>query len=234
MSDRPRILCHMTASIDGGLHPSRYTASADGAVKDWSGAYEAIHEKVDTDGWIVGRVTAAEMAKGEPHAPTDFAPPERPVHVAPGCATPLAVVIDPSAKVHFAASTIGGDHVVVVLGSEVEDSHLAELAGDGISYIVTDAPHGDLAQALSVLHQRFGAKTLLLEGGGGINGSFLAGGLVDELSVVVAPALDGASDADRIVATPDGLQGKVELSLIGCEAIEGGALHVRYAVRKVG
>ncbi len=234
MSDRPRILCHMTASIDGGLHPSRYTASPDGAVKDWSGAYEAIHDGIGADGWIVGRVTAAEMAKGEPHAPIDFAPPERPVHVAQGCATPLAVVIDPLAKVHFAASDIGGDHVVVVLGDEVEDSHLAELAGDGISYIVTDRPHGNLAQALSVLRGTFGAETLLLEGGGGINGGFLAEGLVDELSIVLAPALDGAADADRIVATPDGLRGKVELSLLGCDPLANGALHLRYAVRKPG
>ncbi|MEG8023521.1 hypothetical protein QP162_01840 [Sphingomonas aurantiaca] len=43
MTDRPRIICHMTSSIDGGLHPSRYTDSPDGTVKDWTRAYESLH-----------------------------------------------------------------------------------------------------------------------------------------------------------------------------------------------
>ena len=71
---------------------------------------------------------------------------------------------------------------------------------------------------------------MLLEGGAGINGAFLAAGLVDELSIVVAPALDGGDDAQRIVAAGDGLKGKVTLSLLGCEPLDGGAVHLRYAV----
>lgn len=38
---------------------------------------------------------------------------------------------------------------------------------------------------------RFGAKTLMLEGGGRINGGMLAAGLVDEVSVLLTPAVDG-------------------------------------------
>jgi len=230
MTDRPRIICHMTSSIDGGLHPSRYTDSPDGAVKDWSAAYEELHDRIGADGWIVGRVTMAEMAKGEPHPPahTDGVP--RPFLFQKRDASSFAIAPDRSGRLHFGRADVGGDHVVVLLGSDVEDAHLAELAGDGVSYLVSDTPEIDLAAAMATLRRELGIETLLLEGGAGINGSFLAAGLVDELSVLVAPALDGGVDAQRFVAAGDGLKGKVRLSLLGCQALAGGTVHLRYAV----
>ena len=230
MTGRPRIICHMTSSIDGGLHPSRYSESPDGTVKDWSRAYEEVHERLDADSWIVGRVTMAEMAKGEPHPPENAGHVERPSLFQARDASSFAIALDPSGKLHFARPDIGGDHVVVLLGREVDDAHLAELAGDGISYLVSDSDEIDLAAALATLRRELGIETLLLEGGAGINGAFLAAGLVDELSVVVAPALDGGDDAQRIVAAGDGLKGRVRLSLLGCEPLTGGAVHLRYGV----
>jgi riboflavin biosynthesis pyrimidine reductase len=44
-------------------------------------------------------------------------------------------------------------------------------------------------------------KRLLLEGGGGANGAFLRAGLVDELHVILCPAVD-ARRAHRACLTP--------------------------------
>ncbi|MEG8023520.1 dihydrofolate reductase family protein [Sphingomonas aurantiaca] len=120
--------------------------------------------------------------------------------------------------------------MVVLLGGDVDDAHLAELAANGVSYLVSSTTEIDLADALATLRRELEIETLLLEGGAGLNGAFLAAGLVDELSIVVAPALDGGDDAQRIVAAGDGLKGKVTLSLLGCEPLDGGAVHLRYAV----
>ncbi len=95
-------------------------------------------------------------------------------------------------------------------------------------------PEIDLAGALTTLRRELGIETLLLEGGAGINGSFLAAGLVDELNLVIAPALDGGADAERIVAAGDGLKGKVTLSLLRCEQLAAGAVNLRYRVEAVG
>ncbi|RIY02681.1 RibD family protein [Aureimonas flava] len=232
MAPRPHVVCHITSSIDGRLHPSRYTASPDGTVKDWSGAYEAIHERLEGDAWLVGRTTMAEMAKGEAHPPARFDPPARPMHRAPGGdRRPLAIAPDTHGRLHFRGPEVGGDPVLVLLGSSVSDAHLAELAADGVSYLVSDGPEVDLGRALAVLADEFGVRRLLVEGGAAINGSFLAAGLVDELSVIVAPALDGGTETDSIVAFGrDGLRGRLQLSLQSAEAIEGGALHLRYRV----
>ncbi|WP_242138635.1 dihydrofolate reductase family protein [Sphingomonas sp. TREG-RG-20F-R18-01] len=229
-TDRPKIICHMTSSLDGGLHPSRYTTSPDGTAKDWTALYEQLHDSMDADGWIVGRVTMAEMAKGDPATPDAGARVERPVHIANTAAESYAVTVDRSAKLHFGKGDVGGDHVVVLLGGDVADAHLAELAASGVSYVVSDGAGIALPAALATLKHDFGIETLLLEGGGGINGTFLAAGLVDELSVVMTSALDGGTGAERIVKFDDGLKGKVTLSLTGCEQLAHGVVHLRYAV----
>ncbi|RNJ47117.1 riboflavin deaminase [Mesorhizobium erdmanii] len=228
---KPHIICHMLASLDGGLHPSRYTASPDGTRAEWSGLYEQIHGDLEGDGWIVGRVTMAEMSRAGAHPAAHTGKVERPHHFARRDAGTYAVALDASGKLHFAKPDVGGDHVVVLLGRDVADSHLAEVAADGVSYIVSETAEIDLAAMLDVLGRELGIRRLLLEGGAGINGSFFAAGLVDELSLLVAPALDARAGNQGFVEFGEsGLAGKMQLSLTSCETLAHGLIHLRYAV----
>ena len=228
---KPHITCIMVTSIDGRLHPSRWTKSPDGERSDWTEAFEKIHDTLNGDAWIVGRVTMAEMSKAQAHAPDDFGSVERPAHFANRDAKTYAIALDPSGKLHFNKPDVGGDHVVVLLGNGVSDSHLAELAGDGVSYIVSNGAEIDLAAMLEALNSELGISHLLLEGGAGINGSFLAAGLVDEISLLIAPAVDGNPAVQSFVdAGSEGLTGKVQLSLTSCETLDHGIVHLRYAV----
>ncbi|OBQ73366.1 RibD family protein [Mesorhizobium erdmanii] len=228
---KPHIVCHMLASLDGSLHPSRYTTSPDGTRAEWSSLYEQIHEDLEGDAWIVGRVTMAEMSKTGAHPPAHAGKVERPHHFARRDAGTYAVALDASGKLHFSKPDVGGDHVVVLLGRDVADSHLAELAGDGVSYIVSETAEIDLAAMLDVLGREFGIRRLLLEGGAGINGSFFAAGLVDELSLLVAPALDARAGNQGFVEFGEsGLAGKMRLSLTSCQTLAHGLIHLRYAV----
>lgn len=229
---KPHVVMLMETSLDGRLHPSRWSESPDGTRRDWSAAYEALHDKLDGDAWIVGRVTMAEMTKAGAHPPAAPGLPARPLHVARRDARPYAVALDPSGRLHFSGPAINGDAAVVLLGRDVPDAHLAELAADGVSYIVADGPGLDLAGALAVLGRAFGIRRLLLEGGAGINGSFLAAGLVDEVHLLVAPAFDGAPDVQSIVAHEGGLAGKIRLSLRGATVAAHGLVHLHYAVER--
>ncbi|TPK63607.1 RibD family protein [Mesorhizobium sp. B2-4-19] len=228
---KPHVICHMLASLDGGLHPSRYTTSPDGNRAEWSGLYEQIHGDLQGDAWIVGRVTMAEMSKAGAHPPAQIGKVERPHHFAQRDAGTYAVALDASGRLHFAKPDVGGDHVVVLLGRDVSDSHLAELAADGVSYIVSETAEIDLAAMLEVLGRELAIRRLLLEGGAGINGSFFAAGLVDELSLLVAPALDARARNQGFVEFGEsGLAGKMQLSLTDCKTLAHGLIHLRYAV----
>ncbi|MBB4153628.1 riboflavin biosynthesis pyrimidine reductase [Sphingomonas jinjuensis] len=231
MTDRPTVICLMQSSLDGGLHPSKFTASPDGGPKEWSSLYEALHDELNGDAWLVGRTTMAEMAKGTAHPPATPVTVERPHHFANRDAKPYAIAVDTRGELHFGGDNVGGDHAVVLLGNGVRDEHLAELAGDGVSYIVADAKHLDLADALVTLRRELGIERLMLEGGAQIVGSFLAAGLVDELHVIVAPALDAREDMEGfVVHRSDGLAGKVRLSFAACKPLDHGAVLLSYEV----
>ncbi|WP_454883871.1 dihydrofolate reductase family protein [Sphingomonas oryzagri] len=230
MFDRPRIICLMSSSIDGGLHASRYTASPDGSPSNWGGLYETLHGELGGDAWLVGRTTMAEMSKGEPHPPIEVGKVERPHHFVRRDASQYAIAVDTKGQLHFNQPDVGGDHAVVLMGCGVSDAHLAELAGDGVSYIVSPGEAVDLRASLEILRAELGIGTLLLEGGATINGSFLAEGLVDELHVIVAPALDARPDMEAIVSHGVGLKGCVRLSLVDCRRLDHGAVHLKYAV----
>ena len=230
---RPQVICLMMTSPDGSLHPSRWTKSPDGSRADWSDLYEKLHKKLDSNAWMVGRVTMAEISKAGPHAPSGPFDVKRPKHLARTDAPSYAIALDPSGRLHFSGGELYGDHVVVLLGSGVSDSHLAELAGDGVSYLVSEADEMDVGAMLELLGRDLGISRILLEGGANVNGTLMAAGLVDELSLILAPALEARRGSDRVIEFGDeGLAGKVELSLIGCEQLGHGALHIRYGVSK--
>jgi riboflavin biosynthesis pyrimidine reductase len=79
-----------------------------------------------------------------------------------------------------------------VLTERVSDAHLAGLRQDGVSYIFAGEQELDPGLALEILNRELGLERLLLEGGGGSNGAFLRAGLIDEISLPICPAVDGA------------------------------------------
>lgn len=229
---KPYVICHMMTSLDGRILPHRWTQSPDGGRKDWTATYAAIHEKLAGDAWLVGRVTMAELSPALAHPPSIFAPPPRPSHFAAGRTRPYAIAVDTSGKLHFDRPDIDGDAIVVLLGGDVGDAHLAELAADSVSYVVSPTPAIDLAAGLDDLGRELGIRRLILEGGGGINGAFFAAGLVDEVSLLIAPTLDG-SEGSRALAEfgMEGINGKAQLSLQSCERLDHGIVRLTYAAR---
>jgi riboflavin biosynthesis pyrimidine reductase len=124
-----------------------------------------------------------------------------------------------------------GDAVIIILGSQVPDEHLAELAADGVSYIVCPSPDLDLTYALALLREKFGIEHLLLEGGAHTNAAFFEAGLVDEVSLVLFPAIGGRTGAANLFdAGPDGLSDALRLTTTSCKMRDHGVVHLRYKV----
>ncbi len=89
--------------------------------------------------------------------------------------------------------------------------------------------HVALDIAVSLLAEHFGIRTLLLEGGGHINGAFAEAGLVDEVSLLLVPGIDGRQG---IPALFDGMslstQTAVPLKLKSVEKRKKDTLWIRY------
>lgn len=228
---KPHVTCLMVSSIDGRILHSRWRPQ----VADSGGIFERLHEKLDGDAWLVGRVTGQEFAKAKSYSSqADQTYPREP-WFARRDADAYGIVLDEKGKIAWGRSDIGGDPIVVVLTEQVSDAHLAGLRKDGVSYFFAGRQELDLPLLLETLNRELGVKRLLLEGGGGANGEFLRAGLIDEISLVVCPAVDGAKGAPSVFDSSDqatDLRAPVTaMSLESSEVLEGGAVWLRYRLQ---
>ena len=224
---RPYVICHMLPSIDSRI-----------VIRDWklpqaTREYERTASTFDADAWIIGRISMEPYA-GKARVPkrtsreriarTDF--------VAEHDAESYAIAIDPSGKLTWRASDIDGEHVITILTEAVSDDYLAFLQAKGVSYLFGGKKRIDLAKVLQKLRARFGIKRLLLEGGGKINGSFLAANLIDELSILVGPVADGSAGTPSLFDVEDRRAPARNLKLLSMEKRAGGIVWLRYQVRR--
>jgi riboflavin biosynthesis pyrimidine reductase len=234
---KPHVICLMASSVDGRTHHSRWRPKGAGA--QW---FETIHDELSGDAWLIGRVTGSEFAKGKPYPASGAKFPrehwfafresgtaEAPVPKACG------IVLDAHGKIGWGRADIGGDPIVVVLTEHVPDSHLAGLRSEGVSYIFAGRSEIDLALALDILNRELGVTRLLLEGGGATNGAFLRAGLVDELNLILCPAVDGARGApivfDSTEAESEQRAPVAAMTLESTRPLGSGVLLLRYLIQ---
>lgn len=227
---RPHVVCHMVASIDGRIVVDGWPEAISAAVRR---QYEELHASYAADAWLCGRVTMEPFARRmrpDAEVARESHGAHREDFVAPGDHASFAFAIDPAGRLAWESNDIAGDHVVAVLSERVSDDYLAFLRGRGISYLLAGPRDVDLPLALERIAARFGVKTVMLEGGGRINGAMLRAGLVDELSVLVAPVVDGRSGAPALFDLEPGAPALGGLTLAEVERRAGDVVWLRYRV----
>ena len=216
----------MVASVDGRIVTSGWPLPR-GLLSE----YERTAALLGGDAWLIGRVSmepyagraALPRGSGARVPRTDF--------VARTDAPSYAIAIDPSGKLRWESGSIDEDHAVTVLTERVADGYLAFLRERGVSYLFGGRDRIDLPAVLRKLRDRLGIRRLLLEGGGKINGSFLAAGCFDELSLLVAPIADGGVATPTLFDAP-GAAPAARLQLVSAHRRRGGLLWLRYRVRR--
>jgi len=199
--ERPYIICHMTMSLDGKVTGDFLTTPEAAAATE---VYYQLNRDYQADAFACGRVTMEGSFTGgwypELEALTDE-PAERVDYAADSDARYFAVAFDRRGRLGWRESCIRDEdtgydnaHIIEVLCEDAPDAYLAYLRSIGVSYIFAGKRELDMALALRKLKERFGIETLLLEGGSIINGAFARAGVIDELSLVVAPVLAAAED----------------------------------------
>jgi 2,5-diamino-6-(ribosylamino)-4(3H)-pyrimidinone 5'-phosphate reductase len=223
-SQRPYVICHMLPSIDGRI-----------VLRDWGIAnatreYERTADTFDADAWIIGRVSMEPYA-GKARVPVrkNREPIAREDFIAAHDAESYAIAIDPSGKLRWNAGDIDGEHVITILTEGVSDDYLAFLQSKGVSYLFGGKARIDLAKVLAKLHARFGIRKLLLEGGGKINGSFLAADLIDEFSILIGPVADGSVGTPSLFDVDKRTPAR-PLKLLPIRKRPGGIVWLRYKV----
>ncbi len=222
----------MLSPLDGRLVVDAWAPDSSELYKEVVQEYQRLHNGFKADAWLAGTNTMKEFTGGATaRGAASATVPARPWHLADASARHFAIAIDRKGQLHWKSPVADQGHVVVILGAAVPDAHLAELAAGGVSYLVMPGDDIDLAAMLEQLHERVGIETLLLEGGGAMNGAFLQAGLVDEISLLLCPAIDGSTGSPAIFeAGEKGLGNKLALELMSATPGAGSTCHMRYRV----
>lgn len=124
----------------------------------------------------------------------------------------------------------GPARTVIFTTSRTSESELAALRSAGVEVFVLGESAVDLAGALEKLHQ-LGVERLMVEGGATLNAEMLRLGLVDEVTMYVAPMVFGGASAPTLADGPGFTRDEaIPLELVDVERCEGGGLLLRYKV----
>jgi riboflavin biosynthesis pyrimidine reductase len=196
----------MGSTVDGRIISRNW--GSEETRKKFSSIYEKCHESFDSQAWMVGRVTMEkDFTKGkQPDLKSFDKRISREPYVGDKEATSFAIAVDPGGKLGWETNVIYGDHVIEILTRQVSDEYLYYLQLQEVSYIFAGEKELHFDLALSQLAALFPIKTIMLEGGGHINGSLLNAGLIDELSLLILPVADGTPKTPTTFEVSDNLQ----------------------------
>lgn len=123
----------------------------------------------------------------------------------------------------------GAARVVIFAAERTSKARVESLRLRGVEVYVHDAPRVDLVEALRVL-RGLGVERLMVEGGGTLNFELLRLGLVDELTIYVAPMIFGGESAPTLADGVGLARGEaIPLKLVESEIHADGGVVLKYA-----
>lgn len=202
---KPRVTLHIFSSLDGritGQFGQAAQAQAAAQLFKDTGFNDGSAESLHFDGWIYGKNTSVEgFGNRLVHFTDDVAVPAGDFITSQG-AERYYVAIDRKGEIGWRrpTATYGGQEatVIEVLTAQAGNGYKAFLRRQEIPYMIAGEKEIDFQMMLAKLARDYGRQNLMLGGGGILNWTFLDQGLVDEISVVMAPVVDGATNTARL------------------------------------
>ncbi len=120
--------------------------------------------------------------------------------------------------------------VVIFTTDKTSKAQVEFLRSRNVEVYVHHSERVDLTKALHMLHE-LGVKRLMVEGGGTLNFELLRLGLVDELTMYIAPMIFGGESAPTAAAGAGVARGEaVPLKLVASEVHPDGGVVLKYSV----
>ena len=194
---RPYIICHMLTSLDGKVTGNFLD---DKKIEHLIDEYYRIHSELKGDAFACGKNTFLEGFvkdnKVDMSQYKDIKVNKDEDYISKKISEYkyFAVCFDRKGTLCWKENVLkdelpgyNNSHLIQVMTKNVIEEYLAFLRSLDISYIICGEDDIDLVSCLEKLRLKFGIKTLLLEGGSLINGSFMKAGVIDEISLVQCP-----------------------------------------------
>ena len=234
------VVCHMLASVDGKIDGAFFGAAeaapalkAYGDLRGFYGCQATLYGTTTMLGGYAGGRVNSLPAAGNPLPKEDW------VNAEGQDMGNFVVSVDAKGELAFSSHISekkgrAPAHIIEALTEQASPEYLAYLREKGVSYVFAGQETLDCCLLLEKLHSLFGIEKLMVAGGGVMNWSFLSAGLLDEISLVIAPVADGSNTAVSIFEQAPFLPGHspVGLTLKESKVLDGAALWLRYAPKK--
>jgi 2,5-diamino-6-(ribosylamino)-4(3H)-pyrimidinone 5'-phosphate reductase len=227
---KPYVICHMCTTIDGRILGERWGKLP--GVKDSGDLFEKTAASFGIHAWLVGTTTMKEFADGNFALRKAGQPIDRTDYIAAPKAKRFAIGADAKGVLRYKRNEVNGDHVVLLVSQQVSDDYLAHLRDAGVSYLFCGKEHVDVRVACRKIGGRLGLRKLMLEGGGLFNGAMLKAGLIDEISQVIVPIVDGGTGVPTFFEIPGRAprMAAAHLRFLSQRKLPGGVTWLRYRV----
>lgn len=220
---KPYIICHMMMSIDG-----RIDCAMTSKLRGVDNYYSTLSE-INVPTTVSGRVTAElEMAE-----PGTFVPKNNDIYGKEGFskkteAAGYEVVVDTKGKLLWPDASGMDKPYLIVTSENVTKEYLEYLDSHNISWIACGKERIDLVRASEILATEFGVERMGIVGGPQINTGFLKAGLLDEISLLIGPGIDGRGGMPPVFDGLDMDYDVTQLKLIDVKKFDSDAIWIRY------
>ena len=221
---KPYLICHMLASLDGRI-------DCDMTEQICGNEYYEALEELNCPSMINGKTTAImHYADKGTFLPKSHQSIDKETIYQATLSNNYHIITDTKGTLLWANNHIESKALICLVSEQVSLEYLDYLHQKKISYIATGKRCIDLPRAMEILADQFSVKRLVLTGGGHLNGSFLTAKLLNEISIMFSPGIDGRSGETAVF---DGIQDKahnpVKLKLIGSiKQYPNGTVWMRY------
>ncbi|WP_181898639.1 RibD family protein [Halobacillus trueperi] len=222
---KPEVVLNVFSSIDGKITtaPKRDVAEWTAAGIDGE-AQEVTHQlydELDCDGLVSGSESLIVWGANGVELDRPIYEPKK---------SKAYIVFDGRGRIDWYQT----EGLLVVTREDVSKKYIQQLEEKGITYISAGTgAHIDLPLALHKLYE-LGYRRLGLSGGGVINGAFLRQGLIDEISLVIAPLAIGGTTTPSIFDSEDlkELNDVTRIELKNMKTVGNGSIWLHYKVMK--
>jgi len=218
-SDRPWVIAQTEISLDGAIE----------GFELHMGTYYRIAAGLGADAELMGSGTMlAAQTEDRPETPALCRKPAERTDDS----RHIWFVPDSQGRIrnlHLFRNTEWCRDLVMLISETTPASYREYLEERHYDYIVAGRDRVDFSVALREIKRRYGVNVLRVDSGGDLVVAMLKAGLLDEISLLLAPVLAGA-DPRRMFRSLDSGAGPISLEPRAVEQLPGGLLHLRYAV----
>lgn len=238
---RPYVIIHTHTSIDGNIDAMDLPEFETGSRHYQNLALTPGKQVLEIDAYLNGKTSTQVNITHYKVPDVDEQAAEVPAGdflAEPGVGM-YYISIDPRGELAWESNMFGYGgvqaHFIEVLTEAASNAYKDYLRRKRVSYITAGREQVDFELMLTKLYE-LGIERLMVGGGGGINWSFLQNGLVDEVSMVLAPIANGDPNAPRFFTArePYSRVSPVAFRLTSVEDLGDSVVWLRYTVQPRG